>query len=266
MSDSPFAAKATLARISATFISYSLAHGVLDFAWRHKLGPQRYNALSRRDRIYLAEKVCSSVNALVVSGLAFKAIFLDKAYDGDTMHPYPPLAHEAFSHLCGYTIYDLVTMWFQGGDHWSMWTHHLMSLYGTSLIIYLRNPSFYPLLFGVAEITALANNLVWYLQTLAPTSRIIPFALVARAVMFILTRVWIGPYAMFRAWANADFDLTKLWMQWAKDPQVAKIAAVLTMVNVFTIGWFNVGWTIATCKLAVRGWRKKGLLVAKKSQ
>ncbi|KNE70808.1 hypothetical protein AMAG_14924 [Allomyces macrogynus ATCC 38327] len=256
----------TVRTVMLNLAAYAAAHVVLDRVWQKCLGQAKYKALSRRDRIYLAEKILSSVNALVTSGLAFKAIFLDKAYDGDVLNPYPNLAHTVFASMCGYTIYDLFTMWAQGGDHWSMWIHHIMSLYGTSLIMYFRKPSFFPLLFAVSEITALANNLVWYAQTLRPTSSWLPSLMVARAVTFTVARAWIAPYALARALAQAQYNPAMLWAQWfGASSNLARIAAFLTALNVFTIGWFNVGWTTAVWKLAVRALRGVPLRKAKRA-
>ncbi|KAI9164215.1 hypothetical protein H9P43_008032 [Blastocladiella emersonii ATCC 22665] len=259
-------ASATLKNVLTTFAAYTVSHVIVDGVWRRAM-PAHYKSLSRRDRIYLAEKIASSVNALVVSGLAYKSIFVDGDYDADTMHPYPLTAHRAFVHLCGYTMYDLGTMWLQGGDHWSMWAHHTMSLYGTALITYLRNPSFYPLLFGVSEITALANNVVWYLQTLRPASRAMPYVLTARAAAFTFCRVWIGPYALYRAYTNAARDVAlgsaptvwqALWAQWSgKTADVIPLAAVATAFNVLLLTYMNAGWTVAVWKLAIRGWARR---------
>ncbi|KAI9221661.1 hypothetical protein BC828DRAFT_380412 [Blastocladiella britannica] len=246
----------TLTGVASTFLAYTAGHALVDRVWQ-VAAPARYASLSRRDRIYLAEKVSSSVNAVVVSALGAATIFGRRGeYSNDLMHAYPLSAHHAFVHLCGYTIYDLGTMWMQGGDHWSMWVHHIMSAYGTSLIMYYKNPSFFPLLFGVSEITALANNVVWYLQTLRPSSRSLPYVLMGRAIMFTVARVWIGPYALMRMLAHAEWSPRKLVAQWFEDPDMSRVASVLTLVNVLTIAYFNVGWTIAVWKLAIRGWNK----------
>lgn len=87
---------------------------------------------SLADRVYLPEKVCSSVNGLVtgVSGLYL------------LMHPshfigvkgvfdcYPKFLHLVFSSYVGYSIYDMGTMVIVGNEHYSMWMHHLVGAVG----------------------------------------------------------------------------------------------------------------------------------------
>jgi hypothetical protein len=56
------------------------------------------------------------------------------------------------------------------------------------------------------------------------------------------------PYALFRAFQYGK-NYVEICKQWLSLPPVA---AILTILNVITIGYFNVGWTIAVIKLASR--------------
>ncbi|KAJ1506836.1 hypothetical protein HMI54_004759 [Coelomomyces lativittatus] len=228
---------------------YSGCHLVFDAIWKRTLG-HKYYKLRKSDRISLPEKISSIIHATYVSVLSSKILFVDCAYSHDTLNAYPLGAHRLFLHYTGYNIYDILTMIMQGDQHWTMWLHHIMGLYGSTLMLYFKKPSFYPFIFFLSEATAITNNLCWYASLLSFKSTSLVKLNVLRAISFVLARVWIGPYAIWRAFEQADYNLQTLWNQWTT--QLHPIASTLSVINLILLSYLNFGWTVATIKIALR--------------
>ncbi|KAI9146452.1 TLC domain-containing protein [Paraphysoderma sedebokerense] len=252
-SDSDFTSlKATATEVGKTVVFYSVVHVIMDRLFRFVLSNDKYNSFSRRDRIYLAEKICSTINSLYVGVWSAYVIFVQKAYDKDVFTPYPKLGHSVLSHLFGYTIYDIATMIMQRDKDVSMWIHHIAGAYGTGLMMYFKQASFYPILFGVTELTASFNNLVWYIENVTTQGRLHPQyknAMVLRALSFIAFRVWVFPFSYYYTLKTCNFDVN---MVWTKIRNLHPVVSVLSVLNVHMIGVLNTGWTYAVCKLACR--------------
>ncbi|KAL7752200.1 hypothetical protein RI367_002245 [Sorochytrium milnesiophthora] len=241
---------ATATNVAKWVTAYSTGHVVASLLWRRVLPRQMYRRLPWRSQVFLSEKIMSSINSVVLCIASYRLIFgQESVYDQDTLTPYPPLVHHAMEALFGYTLYDLITMLVQGTEHWSMWLHHCMSAYGSGLMMYYRQAAFYPALFCFSEITALTNNVCWYLDTLRPGSRARVPALLLRAVSFTLCRVWLGPYAVYHTLRASNGDVAQIRQQWAALPRVV---SVLTTLNVSLMALINVGWTHQAWKLVLR--------------
>ncbi|KAJ3303789.1 Glutathione S-transferase 7 [Blyttiomyces sp. JEL0837] len=94
---------------------------------------------------------------------------------GGALATYTPDMDYLFPSYFGYTIYDLLTMFWQPETHWSMWLHHLMGAYGAVGMMFFRRMSIFPCYFMITEITAVANNLLWYAQLFSkPKPEMIP--------------------------------------------------------------------------------------------
>ncbi|KAI8621134.1 hypothetical protein BC830DRAFT_1095967 [Chytriomyces sp. MP71] len=147
--------------------------------------------LSFSERISVAEKVCSSLNAIYTSSAAFTIIFWradfnPSAFTGaqctspmsTILNVYPTAPANAtylgsfldadwfLPAYIGYSIYDCATMYFQGDNHWSMWVHHLVGIYGAAGNLRVRSLSALSTFAMGTEITAFFVNLVWYAETL----------------------------------------------------------------------------------------------------
>ncbi|KAJ3019566.1 UNVERIFIED_CONTAM: hypothetical protein HDU68_010604 [Siphonaria sp. JEL0065] len=66
----------------------------------------------------------------------------------------------------GYSIYDCITMYFQGDNHWSMWVHHIVGIYGAFGNMVIRKLSVLSTFAMMTEVTAMTVNILWYAETL----------------------------------------------------------------------------------------------------
>lgn len=164
------------------------------------------------------------------------------------------------------------------GDHWSMWVHHLIGIAGAGSILYVRVGAYWPALFCITEITALPNNVVWYLQTMAiintasardkkskqvltmsesttldsvtpPTTSLL-IAHIFRWVSFAFMRIWIAPYSVYHAYQVCG--------GWSGVIEAFAAMPVYSMVGIplvaGTMGLLNVVWTIAITNSLTRCW------------
>ncbi|TPX73783.1 hypothetical protein CcCBS67573_g04932 [Chytriomyces confervae] len=168
---------------------YCIVHVIVDVLYA-RAATTKFR-LSFSERISVAEKVCSSINAVYASASAFTIIFIRNAFTADafngancaspmsallSVYPKAPSDVGFISSLLdadwflpayiGYSIYDCVTMYFQGDNHWSMWVHHLVGIYGAIGNLHIRKLSVLSTFALGTEITALFVNLVWYAETL----------------------------------------------------------------------------------------------------
>ncbi|KAJ3124568.1 hypothetical protein HK100_011192 [Physocladia obscura] len=186
-------------RIFVFTAAYCILHVVLDFCVGTK-ATRRFR-LSFSDRISVSEKVASSLNALYVSSAAIYNVFIADLFVANiskyanltgnvttacptlpmaallavypSISDYPvasPLRFFAADYVMpayvGYSIYDCITMYFQGDNHWSMWVHHLVGIYGGIGNLYIRRLSVLSTFAMITEVTAFFVNILWYAETL----------------------------------------------------------------------------------------------------
>ncbi|KAJ3086495.1 hypothetical protein HK102_013025 [Quaeritorhiza haematococci] len=164
-----FAAPTTLAGFVlesfAAFVMYSTLHLLAVWFFRSSgvVSSETLKQLSRKNRILMSEKVASSVNALIMGLFGIYMMFVQNSFKTNVFTEYPPLLDHLLCNFVGYTIYDVITMAY-AGSHWTMWLHHGVCLYAAIGIMYWRQGAFWNALFTVTELTALAHNMVWYIQ------------------------------------------------------------------------------------------------------
>ncbi|KAI8842504.1 hypothetical protein BC829DRAFT_446489 [Chytridium lagenaria] len=125
-------------------------------AEKHKLNPA--------ERIFVSEKVCSTLNAVFTTVIGIKSLFLFKNAAGRIVDPYA--FDWVFPAYVGYTLYDMCTMAVQNPpSHWTMWVHHVMGAYGGLAMMFGRQISIFPAYCMITESTAIFHNLLWYYQT-----------------------------------------------------------------------------------------------------
>ncbi|KAJ3385746.1 hypothetical protein HDU84_002037 [Entophlyctis sp. JEL0112] len=190
-------------RALAIAAAYCLLHALLDLLWARALARRR--ALSNSDRISLAEKVASSLNALFIAAAAFHNAFVLDLFSPAavpianvhspcsspmisllSIYPFSPLQVPAgslrsFFHYdwvlpayVGYSIYDCITMYFQGDNHWSMWVHHLVGIYGAIGNMKVQKLAVLSNFAMLTEVTAFCVNILWYVETLTPNRQRLP--------------------------------------------------------------------------------------------
>ncbi|KAJ3284116.1 hypothetical protein HDU79_008494 [Rhizoclosmatium sp. JEL0117] len=179
-------------RIFSAINFYCIVHVVLDQLVGKHLA-KKFN-LSFSERISVSEKVCSTINAAYVATAAIWISFVRDTFNVNdfvanvpctsamsaivSIYPKAPATANFITSFfdmdwvlpayVGYSIYDCVTMWFQGDNHWSMWVHHLVGIYGAFGNQVIRKLSILSNHAMMTEITAMTVNILWYAETLNP--------------------------------------------------------------------------------------------------
>ncbi|KAJ3168330.1 hypothetical protein HDU88_001770 [Geranomyces variabilis] len=200
---------------------YVALHVVAAAAVRHKLD---LSSLSRSDRIFLAEKLPSTVSAFLT---AVPSIVLHSRlpWRNDLIAPYPRLLDRILAQHIGYTVpaivnlfvmkmcirihcvfctkyqlYDLAIMAYAGGQHPTAWIHHILGILGTALMRHYRTAAYFPAVFLPTEITVVSTNFLWILQKLGKDDgKAFSWALVLRAILFCLVRAPAGTIGLIYA-------------------------------------------------------------------
>ncbi|KAJ3112472.1 hypothetical protein HDU96_004519 [Phlyctochytrium bullatum] len=183
-----------LTRTAGTLGFLAAVHFAVDTAIGKKAAEEK--GLNKAERIYISEKVCSTINGVVTAFIGLKSLYFFRDYSRQIRDPFRHAAaltvsaphmvsrwHAArrvggwinmytkdfdwvFPWYLGYTLYDMGTMWFQEPkSHWTMWVHHFMGAYGALGMMFGRQMSIFPVYFMVTEATAVFHNMVWYYQT-----------------------------------------------------------------------------------------------------
>lgn len=228
-------------------------HLVVKPIWRKAVGEKKYTSLKKRERIYLAEKTVSSLNAIVTGGLALYAI-TSGSYAGDVVYPYPKAAHYALAFVCGYSLYDTTVMALGAHEPPIMWAHHILGLGGAFAMMCYRELSFFPVAFAVSELTVLPINLVWYLNKLGISrkSRRMRAALLARAIAFLTLRAPIGLLTFAYAHTNTKGGLQALWRRLFVNKEVNQFVSRAAAFNVSAFTIMNLLWTYQAVKVAMQ--------------
>jgi hypothetical protein len=80
-------------------------------------------------------RICSTFNAIYLTVLAVNVLW-DSSFWIDYQLPqaYPQQLDHLYTMLAAYSIYDMACMT-TTGEHWSMWVHHVLSLWGAVAIM-----------------------------------------------------------------------------------------------------------------------------------
>lgn len=232
--------------VCISLAGFTLVHVVSDQIWYNVIGHDLYHWLSPSDRIYLGEKVCSSLHGALSGGGALYSIFIAKDYNRDIVITFPPIIRSVFCLSIGYELYDMATMYLQGSHPAQMWLHHTVVLIGASCSLAYRLGNFSPALFGVSEITVLFSNIRWYLRTFGltntPGSKLNDTLLLLAYVLF---RVPLLPYFFYHAW-----KVKQLRAFYVSVPPIVPFLSTLFM---FFLTFLNWNWTVAL----IRAYRRR---------
>jgi len=245
--------KETLLTAGGSALVCTCIHLAVAPIWRKAVGEQRYLALKRRERLYLAEKTVSSVNGLVSGSLALYVIASGK-YRGNVIYPYPKAAHYVLAFFSGYSIYDTTVMALGAHEPLVMWAHHLLGIFGAMGMMYYRQLSFFPVAFAISELTVLPFNLIWYLSKLnvPRTAPIMKFALALRAVAFLTLRAPIGIFTFLYANKQTQGGLRELLRRIFVNKEVPAFLAAGTSLNTLAFSFFNFLWTAQAIKASLK--------------
>ncbi|KAJ3098740.1 hypothetical protein HDU97_003748 [Phlyctochytrium planicorne] len=169
-----------ITRTAIATIGLGAVHIAVDTLVGKKLAEK--HGLNKAERIFISEKVCSTINAVFTAVIGFRSLYffkpcphhrhpvdayaLNPASKGGWVKVYLKDYDWLFPFYLGYTIYDMITMAKQEPkSHWSMWVHHVMGALGGFAMMFGRNLSIFPAYCMVTEATAIFNNLLWYYQT-----------------------------------------------------------------------------------------------------
>ncbi|KAI3649629.1 hypothetical protein MP228_005261 [Amoeboaphelidium protococcarum] len=267
---------------------YGLLHLVSRQLIHRALGKNRLAMLSNVEKVYLVEKVCSSVNSLVTGFAGLRAILpflfgqqMRYVHTFGIFQYYPASLTHILSSYVGYSIYDMAVMLFQTfyDEDLIMWAHHFVGLMGAFLMMLFRRASYFPVAFLISEITVFPTNIVWYIKTLQKCGyRFKPLiqhqAYNLRNVSFLAFRTFLAPVCLYYAWTQIDsaIDLKNAFnsgfSQLGFDAKVKIIlnqvrelplvVSVGTVFNMATLGWMNFYWTMMALKSALKSQKKTG--------
>eukprot|EP01104_Vermistella_antarctica_P004510 TRINITY_DN14949_c0_g1_i1.p1 TRINITY_DN14949_c0_g1~~TRINITY_DN14949_c0_g1_i1.p1 ORF type:complete len:301 (-),score=60.75 TRINITY_DN14949_c0_g1_i1:101-1003(-) len=218
------------------FVNSVLFCTAFHFAFRamfkRYFGPSYYQ-MDKSSRIFLSEKIISTLHGLLVGLLSLKMVWYDGVYEDDVLHAWHPLLSWLFGISSGYEVYDMMTMYLQHDQGILMWIHHTVILIGYQISMRTHTLSFLAALLLVTELTCLPSNLHWYLKVLSrKDTRAFHFNQGLRLWSFVLLRLFIVPYAFYRLYLQREeFVDNPLWFQLA------------TVLITGTLGFMNVHWT-----------------------
>jgi hypothetical protein len=123
-----------------------------------------------------------------------------------------------------------------------------------------RTGAYYSTWFMITEITAVFDNFNWYFKTLYMSDISVEsrrkwdkFLAVTRALSFVITRLPIGPYSLYKSTFKFKNNIGLL-NQWLSLPYTISIPGSL-MVFLFT--FLNTAWTMVLVKKAFDKFKKR---------
>ena len=185
-----------------------------------------------------------------MSFVAFYLLFVADDAFTDVWTSFPSLLEFAFPVYLGYSLYDMGTMCFQT-QHWTMWLHHILGVTGSLIMMVWRTGTVYATFFMLTEITAVTDNLNWYIKNLVIPDMVEPrrsflrdnVLPLGRAASFVFGRVWVGPFALDKS-AEMCGGWVGLWRGWARLPLHLSIPG-FSIILLFCL--LNYVWTYVIC-------------------
>lgn len=229
------------------FLAYTFIHFTADAIFLYLI-PKKYARLSHDDQINLSEKICSSLNAILMTCFGIYLCLLTPSFDHcfDAFHNYPKLLEIAYPFYLGYTFYDMTVMYFQT-QHWTMWLHHWMGAFGAIIMILFKKAALFSTFFMMTEVTAFIDNIMWYIKMLylpdiGPMRqkylkfRVLPFI---RAWIFLTTRIWVGPFIIYKG-INVCGGIIPMLYEWTKIPFIVSLTGISITLLLTTLNFI---WT-----------------------
>lgn len=246
---------------------FSSAYGITHLLARQmyvKLLPETFFKLPRNEKIMVAEKICSSLNAIVLSTSSFYLLFRTNEFKGSfgVLRNYPQTLDFTFSSYIGYSLYDLVTMALVG-DELNMWAHHILGIIGAFLTLKYRYLSYFPTVFLFTEITVLPTNFVYLLRIFYRKGKTMTAALWTRSVMFACFRTFVAPYCLYSAYKEirssikgpVNLESFKATV-YDELQNVPKFLIILCLFNIGALGYINLSWSIKMLKSIMKKIKK----------
>jgi hypothetical protein len=137
------------------------------------------------------------LNALIVGGAGVYYSIIEPHFQGTEgiIDRYPHSFHWFFSSYVGYSVYDMLTMLAVGGEHWTMWMHHIIGAGGAFLMMLYRQAAYFPIVFTITELSVVPTNWLWLLRTLKfpQSSQQYRVAHLTRSLAFLGFRTFLAP-------------------------------------------------------------------------
>eukprot|EP00475_Leptophrys_vorax_P038966 TRINITY_DN6960_c0_g2_i2.p1 TRINITY_DN6960_c0_g2~~TRINITY_DN6960_c0_g2_i2.p1 ORF type:complete len:163 (+),score=20.71 TRINITY_DN6960_c0_g2_i2:474-962(+) len=133
-----------------------------------------------------------------------------------------------------YQIYDLMIMCFQRTDPVEMWIHHILGSAGLITVLHYHECSFYGIPFLFTEGTVLFVNCLWYLRSLKVNVWWIKMVRILRAISFLIFRVWLAPWAVYRGFTHDDLPRLS---------NMHPVTRYVLLVGLPVLGLLNFYWT-----------------------
>jgi hypothetical protein len=237
----------SLYRPVPTFVLHVGLHNLMSYLLRRLLPPDVLVRLTSSELASMAEKLPSSINALLVSVPTMNTIIRKKAFQRDVFRPYPDALDKVFSDHFAFTMYDMVIMW-KNKEHASVWLHHVIGAIGTYFMRYYKVASFFPAAFLATELTVVTSNILWAMQKLGKeNTRAYHAMLVIRCITFVLFRLPVGPLCMWYALretkkAQQENPQRKSFWQEVKD--LPLLVSTVSGFNIIVLTVLNTWWTL----------------------
>jgi hypothetical protein len=137
-----------------------------------------------------------------------------------------------------------------GGEHPSVWAHHILGILGTLIVRAYKKLAWFPTCFAVSELTVVPSNMLWIQQKLYPGQRDVEGRLLlVRAVFFALFRTPDAAIAFLGALKAVQADPSLVSRAKNEVPFFVKL---LCAVNVAVFGGLNTWWTALVVKALMR--------------
>jgi hypothetical protein len=226
-----------LKKVGISVVGFSALHGLSDLFFFKVMGLSHSN-YSYSDQLAFPERICSSVNASVVSLGSIYSIFMKRDFNISNPNFIYYTYHDTIlSTSCGYTIYDLIVMYHQKTDSPAMFIHHILALQGFIFLLLKKQTLFTTLLILVTELTVLPSNLLWYCGKLHEKKGVLYKTIaIIRMCFYWVFRMFVGYYCLYRGCIRKDYR-NKHWSEvhwWAR---------YFTLATVIMLTIFNSIWT-----------------------
>lgn len=137
-----------------------------------------------------------------------------------------------------------------GGEHPSVWAHHVLGILGSLVVRAYKKLAWFPTVFCVSELTVVPSNFLWIQQRLWSSRQDIEGKLlVMRAIFFALFRFPCAPLAALGTLSALRKDPSLL--KRTKE-EVPFLVTVLCAFNVAIFAGLNSWWTALVFKALLR--------------
>ena len=134
----------------------------------------------------------------------------------------------------GYSLYDMATMCLQGSEM-SMWVHHLVAALGFICSMWYRRSGIVSRML-MTEATVIPANVLWYVNVFkGRKSRSFRRMQLVKMISFIVCRVGVGPWLIYRTFRDGQYETFK---------EMSIDAQLITAGIVIILSVLNINWTL----------------------